>query len=337
MFAARAWGVGVGLLCVVMASCAPDTPAIPSHLTNAGAIASIPGSGTLTSPRMLRALVARSHVARNGMAPKENVVRRYDENGNVSAEFVKQGAKWTARGSTIPTEIASRSLASFVITNRPALMRDSIVRGTNTQRVYDSYHSITTTAYDTGTTKMTTGSFSLTRDSDDPTLRMTGVTYYASPPSAAGNVLTTTEGDVVMVNPEGGYLEFEIMGSDWRAAVAAFVADTAGSEHTQRVPYQPHTTPRSRVGQPSVSGVHSDPGSPSSVSTQYLPANCETSLEDAHKSAAKALIAGEASTAALGFVITAPAAPFLAALAAAYAADVALNYVQYLACIGFFG
>lgn len=72
------------------------------------------GSPQLSKQQTIRALAARERVSRRSARPAQTMLRRYDREGRLLAEYVRREGKWEARPSTLNPEVMAQSLSRFI-------------------------------------------------------------------------------------------------------------------------------------------------------------------------------------------------------------------------------
>jgi hypothetical protein len=225
LLSARAWGVGVGSLCMVLAACAPSD--LPSSKPLVGITVVTPESGPMSLKQKLQALSARARVERKGKAPMERIFREFDLNGNVVSEDVIVNGRYQRRQSTLPPAIASRELSTFLPTG-PAIFDTTTATVVGIASSYDS-----TTAADTIVSSPPDQMQFVSHTTDQPYDAL-AATYYYSSVANTGDPAYSIGADV-WISTSTGYMEITATGditnpANWGefSYLRASVSDSGG-------------------------------------------------------------------------------------------------------------
>jgi hypothetical protein len=245
-------------------------------------------SEVLPSPRLslgqtMKAVAIRGRLARTAVRSEEAIIRLYDSDGKVKAEFFRQrnDTGWTKRGSTLGVELETRALASFLPAMGASafLTADSVLTGTGSGLAYDEVIADSQAVVDSAFANFTSGVSTNLKSSLNPRLASYSE-IYVNPGSEefAATVDSMVGGLVVTVNPETADELMEVVVPSWLMAdVRAAIDSTWNGEVESQLAVAPVTT------QPLHSHIdcNSLPAAASTVmSVRFEKANCNSHLFD---------------------------------------------------------
>lgn len=198
----------------------PDPAASPPPLSNQARVVprSLAGAPGLTRAQTMRAIALRSRAARNHRPPTEQVIREYAVDGSVRSERVRTAKGWSARPSTLPADLATRPLASYLTADLAGLSAGGVV--VQTMVSIDTVDNVPITNVDTLWTNSSTLSSLSIRESSAASFSWVGDVYYNGP-GDVGVVELSSSGVVFTEIPgEDGFLEASLNPTDWISAKA---------------------------------------------------------------------------------------------------------------------
>lgn len=165
----------------------------------------------------MRAIALRSRIARGFRAPTEEVVREYHVDGSVRAERVRTAQGWKQRASTLPTELASRPLHSFV---QSSSIHSVATMVPQTLVSVDTVDSTPITNIDTVWAFPSWSSNVATRESSAGGFSWIGDIYYTGPGDVGAIELSASGIVVTEIPADDGFLEATLNSTDWGSAKA---------------------------------------------------------------------------------------------------------------------